>query len=544
MRARLLAATVLSAFWSSGADAASFDCSKAATPVEHMICASPSLSKLDEQTAVAYANSRQGATLPGSRDAFLRDQRDWLHQRDVVCHDEQCLATSYRLRLERLVGPVKEKAIYQAAMNSRPDEEPPLGPENTAHFEGPASAEPSPASASPPNASVPSTPPAVEDHARKTTASPGHGAEPRVAASSPPKSNGNDGLNVAAFGNLSCADVENHSLIEKFLKPLQSDSAKIKHSNYVSDYGYIFDRNLVGIPIGDWTESTFNKFFQAYNKCLQAYNNTPNYVGTNDIGIFQEAHKSSDDYRKGIMMSWSTAFGQLKYEADTAQDDLETMQRKTLDEPEYIKQFPHSNYDAIKALLDADEKQWAQWYEALNKADKEVTTLTEQRTQRDKEAEERRQAAIKKVFDTRYADASKVLDSAGCEKDFLDMKFVDVDGDASGSAPSPREFLHMLIMAYPGQTSVHCENSLFGTTKGFRFSLGSDKDETTFFTRSSKVLVPLSAGSNGQAHALDDTGKTRVADALKIMTSEWKDKTLADIAATLPKPAAPRLAAP
>lgn len=69
---------------SSAAHAASFDCSKARTPQEKAICASPGLSKADENLAAAYKNAL--AAVPREIATEVReDQRQWLRWIAVEC---------------------------------------------------------------------------------------------------------------------------------------------------------------------------------------------------------------------------------------------------------------------------------------------------------------------------------------------------------------------------------------------------------------------------------------------------------------------------
>jgi len=81
--------------------AASFDCVKAATDVERMICTDPALGALDGELAAAYGAALVAA---GADDARLTDdQRAWLARRDR-CADADCVAAAYRARLLALAG--------------------------------------------------------------------------------------------------------------------------------------------------------------------------------------------------------------------------------------------------------------------------------------------------------------------------------------------------------------------------------------------------------------------------------------------------------
>jgi uncharacterized protein YecT (DUF1311 family) len=83
------------------ASAASFDCAKAATPVERAICADPALSRLDVDIATTY--SAAGAGLDDAMRARLqRSQREWLSHREATREE---LAKSMKARLSLLRSP-------------------------------------------------------------------------------------------------------------------------------------------------------------------------------------------------------------------------------------------------------------------------------------------------------------------------------------------------------------------------------------------------------------------------------------------------------
>jgi uncharacterized protein len=84
--------------WVSQVDAASFDCAKAFTPVEQIICDDPALSQLDETLAATLA-----ATMTATLDpqALLREQRRWLARRDSGATISG-LPASYRDRIAAL----------------------------------------------------------------------------------------------------------------------------------------------------------------------------------------------------------------------------------------------------------------------------------------------------------------------------------------------------------------------------------------------------------------------------------------------------------
>ena len=81
---------------SGSVSAASFDCNKASTPVERVICADPNLSNLDEQMKAIYTPLAKN-----SRETVL-SQRDWLRYGRNTCGDLTCLTTQYQQRITEL----------------------------------------------------------------------------------------------------------------------------------------------------------------------------------------------------------------------------------------------------------------------------------------------------------------------------------------------------------------------------------------------------------------------------------------------------------
>lgn len=77
---------------------ASFDCRKAATSVEKVICGDPQISDLDGQLAKLYAAAlRTGA----SQDAVRTAQRAWIKLRNG-CADSSCVKAAYEERIAEL----------------------------------------------------------------------------------------------------------------------------------------------------------------------------------------------------------------------------------------------------------------------------------------------------------------------------------------------------------------------------------------------------------------------------------------------------------
>jgi len=79
--------------------AASFDCAKAGTKVEHMICDNPEISKLDEELTKSYKAALQDKSKAGG---VRQAQRQWLTNRNQ-CQDFYCVRSEYEGRLMQLV---------------------------------------------------------------------------------------------------------------------------------------------------------------------------------------------------------------------------------------------------------------------------------------------------------------------------------------------------------------------------------------------------------------------------------------------------------
>lgn len=82
------------------AAAQSFDCSKAQTPIEKMVCADKSIAELDEYLGRYYAAARSGN--PAAASCLQSDQAEWLKVKRNACGDAACLKTAYLDRLAEL----------------------------------------------------------------------------------------------------------------------------------------------------------------------------------------------------------------------------------------------------------------------------------------------------------------------------------------------------------------------------------------------------------------------------------------------------------
>lgn len=80
------------------AAAASFDCKKARTKAEKLICATPALSRADEELGRQYKAARAA-----TRDArgLRHAQQRWVRKRDL-CADAACMLAAYERRIPEL----------------------------------------------------------------------------------------------------------------------------------------------------------------------------------------------------------------------------------------------------------------------------------------------------------------------------------------------------------------------------------------------------------------------------------------------------------
>jgi len=76
----------------------SFDCAKAATAIENMICSSDDLSRLDNQLGSAYMAKRISAS---DLTVLKKQQQDWVKIRNQ-CADAGCLKSAYETRILQL----------------------------------------------------------------------------------------------------------------------------------------------------------------------------------------------------------------------------------------------------------------------------------------------------------------------------------------------------------------------------------------------------------------------------------------------------------
>ena len=75
---------------------ASFDCAKASSTTEKLICGDETISALDEQLAASYKSALEKSS---DKDALKKTQLDWLKQQRA-CKDKTCLSQAYLLIMQ------------------------------------------------------------------------------------------------------------------------------------------------------------------------------------------------------------------------------------------------------------------------------------------------------------------------------------------------------------------------------------------------------------------------------------------------------------
>lgn len=80
------------------AQAASFDCTKAQSNIEHVICGNPEISRLDDELSVSYKSALQDQK---HFDSVKSAQKKWMKERNA-CSDETCLVNTYKARIAQL----------------------------------------------------------------------------------------------------------------------------------------------------------------------------------------------------------------------------------------------------------------------------------------------------------------------------------------------------------------------------------------------------------------------------------------------------------
>lgn len=100
--------------------AASFDCAKAASFVEHSVCDDNELSVLDDNLSSLYKKNIQSSVDVGG---LKQEQRDWLNIRNT-CNDANCIKLAYQQRIDVLQNSQspQEPIVSSSFFESNPEE--------------------------------------------------------------------------------------------------------------------------------------------------------------------------------------------------------------------------------------------------------------------------------------------------------------------------------------------------------------------------------------------------------------------------------------
>ena len=98
----------------------SFDCSKAGTRVEHMICDHPKIAQLDSDLADAYKTALRDSPWASANKRIRADQKDWIAQRNR-CKTPRCLRKVYHRRISVLYSEVSGTGPENEAPQASPD---------------------------------------------------------------------------------------------------------------------------------------------------------------------------------------------------------------------------------------------------------------------------------------------------------------------------------------------------------------------------------------------------------------------------------------
>ena len=100
--------------------APSFDCNKASTQVEIMICDHPKIAQLDSDLADAYRTALRDSPWASANKRILAEQREWIAQRNR-CKTPRCLRRIYHRRISVLYSEVEGTGPENEPAQANPD---------------------------------------------------------------------------------------------------------------------------------------------------------------------------------------------------------------------------------------------------------------------------------------------------------------------------------------------------------------------------------------------------------------------------------------
>ena len=84
----------------------SFDCAKARSTVEKMICSDAELTRLDRELGRVYARAKNAAA---DGAAFRRQNSEEWRRREATCRDRECLLRWYANRHDQLLNSMQRQ---------------------------------------------------------------------------------------------------------------------------------------------------------------------------------------------------------------------------------------------------------------------------------------------------------------------------------------------------------------------------------------------------------------------------------------------------
>lgn len=98
----------------------SFDCSKASTRVENMICDHARIAELDSELADAYRIALRDSPWASANKRIRREQKEWIARRNQ-CRNKRCLRRAYIQRIAALHAEVPDGDAGDAPAQATPE---------------------------------------------------------------------------------------------------------------------------------------------------------------------------------------------------------------------------------------------------------------------------------------------------------------------------------------------------------------------------------------------------------------------------------------
>jgi uncharacterized protein len=105
MKTRIvLSLAAISLAWMPYVHSASFDCAKAKTKIDKLVCGDPKLSDLDDKLSALYKKALELSPVP---EDSKEQQREWVKGWRNICKDAACLERAYASRISELEKDLK-----------------------------------------------------------------------------------------------------------------------------------------------------------------------------------------------------------------------------------------------------------------------------------------------------------------------------------------------------------------------------------------------------------------------------------------------------